>query len=80
MVLNYFFGAKINNLSIQDYYSYLEYLATLGVSQELIDIFSYIYVNRDNVNPYEYLDELTNYYGRTNHNVFQANCQRSLTK
>ncbi len=71
MIFNYFFGARICNLTVEEYFYYLDYLANLGVSKELVDIFSYIYVNRENINPYEYLDELIPYYGRTNHHTFE---------
>ena len=71
MIFNYFFGARICNLTVEEYFYYLDYLASLGISKELVDIFSYIYVNRENINPYEYLDELIPYYGRTNHHTFE---------
>ena len=71
MIFNLFFGDNINNLTINEFYNYLEYLSDLGISNELLDIIGYIYTGHDNINPYEYLDELVPYYGRTNKNVYE---------
>lgn len=71
MIFNYLFGANISKISISDFYVYLEYLAKIGVSKEFLDKISYIYVNRANENPYEYLDELTHFVGRAHRNVFE---------
>ena len=70
MIFKLFFGDNIGRISISEYFVYLEYLMKLGVSKELIDKLSYIYMNRSNENPYEYLEELLPYYGRTSKNVF----------
>lgn len=72
MILNFFYGSNISKMSISDFYVYLEYLASIGVSKELLDILSYIYTGRNNENPYEYLEMLTPYYGRTHKNTFEC--------
>lgn len=72
VIFKYFFGDNISKLSIEDFYVYLEYLSSIGVSKELLDIFSYIYSGKSNKNPYEYLEELTHFYGRTHKNTFEA--------
>lgn len=71
MILNYFYGSNISRLSIPDFYVYLDYLSKIGVSKELLDIFSYIYTGHNNRNPYEYLEELMRFYGRTHRNTFE---------
>jgi len=71
MILNYISGINIVNLSIDEYYDFLDYLHTIGVSSELIDIFSLVYIEKDNVNPYEYLDELSKVVGRSHSNVYK---------
>ena len=71
MILNYLSGIKVTNLSVDEYYDYLTYLHGIGVSYELIDMLALIYTEKDNVNPYEYLDELTNVIGRSNYKVYE---------
>ena len=71
MIFNLFYGDNISNLSIAEYYSYLEYLADIGVPIEFLDIMGYIYTGHENVNPGEYLEEIEPFYGRTNKNVYE---------
>lgn len=71
MVLNFIFNNNINKLYIKDYYNYLEYLISIGVSKELVDKLSYIYMDKDNENIYEYLDELIPCYGKTDEKVYE---------
>lgn len=71
MIFNFLYGGNIGKMPIQDFYIYLEYLSKLGVSKEFLDKVSYIYIGKTNENPYEYLDELAHFYGRTHKNVFE---------
>ncbi len=71
MIFNFFFGSNIGKISIGDYYVYLDYLAKIGVSKEFLDKVSYIYVGKNNENPWEYLEELAPFYGRAHQNVFE---------
>lgn len=71
MIFNFFFGSNIGKLSIPEFYVYLEYLAKIGVSKEFLDKISYIYTGKTNENPYEYLEELEHFYGRTHKNTFE---------
>ena len=60
IILNYLYGGKISSISIENFYEYLNYLKTIGVNRELIDIFSKLLVgNCRNENPINYLDSLT---------------------
>lgn len=70
-ILNYMSGMNLNNFTIGEYYDYLSYLGELGISDELLDIFSLVYTDKDNVNPYEYIDELANVVGRSHYNVYK---------
>lgn len=70
MIFKLIYGENIARLSIADFYVYLDYLAKLGVSYELLDKFACIYLNKDNENPYELLDELVSVYPRSTHHVF----------
>lgn len=71
MILNYLYGNRITSLSIDGYYDYLAYLHSVGVSYELIDKLALIYTEHDNINVYEYIDELSKLDGRTNYRVYK---------
>ena len=59
MILNFISGTNyISELSIDSYYKYLERLKQNGFDQELLDIFSLIYVNTDNKSPVDLLDRI----------------------
>ncbi|MDY4236427.1 MAG: hypothetical protein SOX86_00230 [Bacilli bacterium] len=58
MILNYLYGENVNNLSLTDFYDYLEYLENIGIDKELTEIFKTIVSNKDNENPYDLLDTL----------------------
>lgn len=66
MVLNYLYGSNINNVSLEYFYDYLNYLEYIGMNRELLDSFSNIVSYGDNVNICEYLD------GITKENIFRA--------
>lgn len=60
IILNYLYGDKINNIGIENFYEYLNYLEAIGINKELIEIFSKLLVdNCNNKNPVNYLDSLT---------------------
>lgn len=59
MILNYIAGINyIQNIDIPNYYRYLQRLSDLGLSKELIDIFSNIYIERDNINPVQLVETI----------------------
>lgn len=78
MIFNLIYGSNIGKMPIQDFYVYLEYLSKIGVSREFLDKISYIYTGKSNENPYEYLDELSYFYGRTHKNVFERVRQKRI--
>lgn len=59
IILNYLYGNKVNNIGIENFYEYLNYLEAIGVNKELIDIFGNLFTNCKNENPVNYLDSLT---------------------
>lgn len=71
MVLNYLFGSQINRISVEEIYDYLSYLHRIGVSWELVDKFSLLYSEKDNVNSYQYLDELSKIGDKANYKVYR---------
>lgn len=70
MILNTLFGGGINRLSLEEFYNYIEYLQTIGIERELIDIFEKIVSNEHNANPYQLLDCLIPYLGQSNRHVY----------
>ncbi len=67
MILNTISHHQINNLSLCQFYSYLQYLRDLGVSNELLDYFNNLYSCAPNELPLEALDELC-----SNKNIIKA--------
>lgn len=61
IILNYLSEYRINNLSIEEYFCYMEYLHNIGYSYEFVDMLARIYMEKDNVNPYMLLDEIESY-------------------
>lgn len=59
MFLNYIYGENAIKLSLEEYYDYLEYLRTLGYSEEFINALQTIVIPHKNENISQYLDELT---------------------
>lgn len=62
LVLDFLYGAKINYASKEEYFRYLEYLKSIGVPQELVDAWSKVYSNDNNVNFAHLLDSLPYFY------------------
>ena len=71
MIFNVFFGRNIDDYSKDYFYKYLEYLYSIGVPKEFLAMASNIYDNKDNENPYQYLEALKPFYGRTHVNTFE---------
>lgn len=59
MILNYLYGKSVNSMNGSEFYEYLNYLNKIGINGDLLNSFSAIIVNKDNVNPVNYLDSLT---------------------
>ena len=58
-ILNYLYNDKFSRVDIEEFYEYLNYLESLGVNKELLNIFSKIVNNCDNENPEYLLDSLS---------------------
>lgn len=71
MIFNFLYGENIGKLSLTDFFVYIEYLSKIGVSKEFLDKIVCIYTGKNNENPYEYLDELSHFYGRAHKNVYE---------
>lgn len=59
VILNYLYNGRINNVGIDEFYRFINYLNDIGVDKELIICFERILTNGDNINPCDYLDTLT---------------------
>lgn len=59
VILNYLYGGNMNNLSLDKFYDYLNYLEYIGVDKELVEYFSRIVINKENENPVNLLDSIT---------------------
>lgn len=62
LVLEFLYGARVNTLSVEEYFIYLEYLKSIGCPEELIDAFAKVYSNDDNVNFASLLDSIPHFY------------------
>lgn len=58
MILNTISRNRIDKLNICDYFSYVNYLETLGFGPDIIKSFRRIYTNGENLNPTDYLDQI----------------------
>lgn len=59
MILNYLYDGRIDKLSIEEFYRFINYLDDIEVNKELIESFEKIVVGAPNVNPVNYLDTLS---------------------
>ena len=59
VILNYLYGEKINNMDIDEFYRYINYLVDLKIDKNLIDCFDRIVSNGNNINPVNFIDTLT---------------------
>lgn len=59
VILNYLYGENINSIGITEFYRYLNYLNDLQISKNLLECFERIVSNGNNVNPVNYIDDLT---------------------
>ncbi len=76
IIIKAFYGESVSSLPIKTFYVYLEYLNSIGIPQDILDIFSYIYSDHPNVNPAEYLEELIPYYSKMTKQAYK----RALSK
>ena len=70
VILNFLYGDNISRFNLEEFYSYIEYLQTIGVDKELLDIFDKIVSESTNENPYILLDSLLPFIGRANYHVY----------
>ena len=59
IILNYLYGNKCNQLNLKELDKYLNYLLSIGIDKNLINVFYKLFYNESNENPLNYLDSLT---------------------
>ncbi len=59
MILNYLYDGRVDRLSLDKFYDFINYLEDIKVNIELIECFNKIVVGGNNINPCNYLDTLT---------------------
>ena len=70
IILNTLYQGDISKLKIQDFYKYLYYLDSIGISKELVKNFCTMYNEEDTKNLYYLLDDLSNKY-QAHRNVYK---------
>lgn len=74
VILNFLYGENISNITLEEFYNYLNYLDSIKINSSLLDCFERIVSNNDNVNPMDYLDCLTtSQIGRARKIVYKYN-------
>ena len=59
IILNYLYDGRVDRLSLDKFYDFINYLEDIKVNIELIECFNKIVVGGNNINPCNYLDILT---------------------
>lgn len=59
MILNYLYDGRVDRLSLDKFYDFINYLEDIKVNIELIECFNKIVIGGNNINPCNYLDTLT---------------------
>lgn len=59
MILNYLLGVRVSSYKIESFNKLLNELNDIGLDKELIDVFSLIISNKENINPVNLLDTIT---------------------
>lgn len=59
IILNFLYGDNVNNMDIEEFYCYLDYLYKIGIDSSLLECFNSISSSDDNINPMNYIDSLT---------------------
>lgn len=70
VILNFLYQDNVSKFTLEEFYNYIEYLQSIGLDKELLDIFDKIVSESTNENPYMLLDSLLPFIGRANHFVY----------
>ena len=71
-ILNFLYKEKTNTFTIEEYFEYLNYLESLNINKELMNFFETSISPASTINPYPYLESLTDsQIGRASSNVYK---------
>jgi hypothetical protein len=71
IILNYLYGANINNMNLEQFYEYLNYLEYLKLNVKLLEIFESVITYKETTNPKDLIDTLsTEQIIRAKNNVY----------
>lgn len=80
ILLNFLYKGNILNMDIKSFYDYLNYLESIGINKDLINIFDNLLTPNDNINPFYLIDSITETQTyRTRKLVFDVNNKRKYT-
>lgn len=80
MILNFLLGENVNIMTVNEFYTYIGYLDRIGINVDLINAFTKITDNCDNVNPMNKLDTLDDILiARANKNVYKYVSKKKST-
>lgn len=71
MILNTISKVEIYKLPIEEYYTYLDYLESIGFGPDFLNCCRRIYTNALNSSPLPYLDQIPKLVGRASYAVFK---------
>lgn len=81
MILNTISKNRIDKLSVSDYFSYINYLESLGFGQDIVKAFRRVYTNGENINPADYLDQVPEEkMGEALYKVYELKKQKGKVK
>lgn len=58
ILLNFICGCKVNDISVKDFYDYLNIMDRTNIDYRMIEIFSKLLSEDDNANPYHFVDSI----------------------
>lgn len=71
IILNYLYGSNINNINLEDFYEYLNYLEHLKINIKLLETFESIVSYKETQNPKDLIETLScEQIIRAKHNVY----------
>lgn len=78
-ILNFLYRDNVNEMKKEDFEEYLNYLEYIKLNKNLLDSFSRIITDADNINPKEYISSITyEQYGKANNYVYKLNQNRKM--
>ena len=71
MILNFLYGGNVASLSQDEFYYYLDYLNKIGTKDEFIESCLRLYINQENINPKDYVEDLVGIVPRAGNKIYK---------